>query len=222
MNLPDYLTDIDWHQMCKTAIMQLGYRGFHETPRDHSDFMDTLLNVNVISYKFNGPSVNRMMWKQYRHILICAARQADLVKLVKSHISGTTGFKWYFITVGYDDANITVDNIRKYSQKVAMLPQFEMPVYVNEKFRKNDKGEIYIHHHTHFLVKCELSKSKVIQYVYQAVKKVVAGPNFVDVKSYKDNVGSYEQKLAYIQGEKKQEKLECVDLDRTWRIDNDL
>lgn len=204
--------------MVVTAVMHLGYRAFCDTPKEYAEFMHVLHDLNIKS----GNDANFLSWRQYRHVLIRNNESQILKQKVLADILKQPNFKWYFITVGYDDSNITVDKIRSYSLKVANLKYFMDPFYVNEKFRKNDKGEIYIHHHTHFLVKCELPKTKVIQYVYQAVKKVVASPNFVDVKSYKDKVGSYEQKLAYIQGDKKQEKLECVELDRTWRIDNNL
>lgn len=125
--------------------------------------------------------------------------------------------KWFFITVGYDDKSITDEKIIKFSQKVAELKYWDEVNYVNEKFRRSEAGEIMIHHHTHYLVKTSLPKSKVVQYVYQTVKSCVVGQQFVDVKSYKDKVGTYEQKLKYIQGEKIESKMECVEMDRKWR-----
>ena len=131
-------------------------------------------------------------------------------------------FKWFFITIGYDDENITVDKIRKYSARVATSNYFIDCEYVNEKFRKNDKGEIYIHHHTHFLVKCDLPKSRVIDRIFATVKDVVKSKNFIDIKSPKDHCGTYDDKLRYVRGDKREEKMECVRLDRNWRIDNNL
>lgn len=134
----------------------------------------------------------------------------------------TENFKWFFITVGYDDKIITPDLIRKYSLKVATASKFYDVEYVNERFRKDDAGEIYIHHHTHFLVKTDLPKSRVIDTVYATVKKVVSAKNFVDVVGPRDKKGTYEDKLKYVRGEKTQSKMECVLLDREWRITNNL
>jgi len=144
------------------------------------------------------------------------ARMRQLRKL------NTESFKWYFITVGYDDKIITETLIRKYSQRIATSAYFDSCEYVNEKFRKDDKGNIYIHHHTHFLVKCDLPKSRLIDRVFATVKKVVQSKNFIDIKGYKDNVGSYDDKLKYIRGDKIESKMECVLMDREWRNTNNL
>jgi len=164
-------------------------------------------------------------WKMYydknmRMLYNDFKRRQSIAKEVRS--MDVDGFPWYFITVGYDDENITVDKIRKFSQAVATSKYFDDVQLVNEKFRKNDQGEIYIHHHTHFLVKCELSKSRVIDRVFATVKKVVKSKNFVDVKGYKDGCGSYAQKLKYINGDKTEHKLECVQKDILWRQENNL
>lgn len=148
-------------------------------------------------------------------------RMNDAKKLVISDL-GNKSDKWYFITIGYDDKNITDEKIIKYSTKVAELKYWTEVNYVNEKFRKNDIGEVYIHHHTHYLVKTQIPKSKIIQYVFQLVKTCVAGQNYIDVKSYKDKCGSYEQKLNYIKGNKIDSKLECVELDREWRFQKNI
>lgn len=154
-----------------------------------------------------------MLFRQY------TIRQKAIKELRSMDI---TGFKWYFITVGYDDANITIDKIKKYSTRVAESKDFTEVIHVNEKFRRNDKGEIYIHHHTHFLVKCDLPKSRVIDRVYASVKNVVASKNFVDVIGPKDGKGSYSDKLRYVNGDKVESKMECVHLDRAWRIENNI
>lgn len=149
-------------------------------------------------------------------------RMDDAKKLVISDL-GTKNEKWYFITVGYDDKTITDEKIIKFSTKVAELKYWEGDIYyVNEKYRKNPNGEIYIHHHTHYLVKTNLTKTKVIQYVYQAVKNGISGQNFIDVKTYKDNLGTYEQKKKYIQGDKIESKMECIELDRKWRNEKNI
>jgi len=158
--------------------------------------------------------------KEIRTLYASYVMRQALVKEVRA--MNIEGFQWYFITVGYDDDNITVDKIRKYSNLVATSNYFDDVKYVNEKFRKNDSGEIYIHHHTHFLVKCSLSKSRVVDRVFATVKKVCKSKNFVDVKSSKDGVGSYQDKLKYINGQKTESKMICVEKDIKWRLENNL
>ena len=161
-----------------------------------------------------------MYERRINSLVATDARKKELLRQVKA--LGEDDFNWYFITVGYDDSNINEEKIRNYSQKVANSTYFSEVEYVNEKYRKNDDGEIYIHHHTHFLVKSDLPKSRVVDRVFGTVKKVVASKNFVDVKTKRDNVGTYADKLKYIKGDKTQSKLECVALDRQWRLENNL
>lgn len=132
---------------------------------------------------------------------------------------------WKFITIGYDDKKITVANMRIAAQKVFALRKAEYSFfrYTHEKFRKDDNGKIYEHHHTHFLVKTKLSKSKIIDLIYKTcIKNYICSKNFIDVKQQCDRVGTFEQKLDYINGVKQDSKMNCVEMDRKWRLENDL
>jgi len=132
--------------------------------------------------------------------------------------------KWYFITVGYDDQLITDRKINELTKKLTEKPFFTEVRYVNEKYRRGDDGQIYVHHHLHLLVISELPKSKIIQYIYGTVKLSVKGQQAVDVKSYKqkDVKQTYAGYLKYINGEKTEKKMECVEMDRKWRIENNI
>jgi len=199
-----YSDDVDSELQCQANMIWIDQQRYNkmDIPAWTLEFWEAYINKDI-----------RTLYASY-------IRRQALAKEVRS--MNIEGFQWYFITVGYDDENITVDKIRKYSGAVATAPYFDDVKYVNEKFRKNDKGEIYEHHHTHFLVKCQLSKSRVIDRVYATVKKVTKSKNFVDVKSSKDNCGSYIDKLKYINGEKQYKKMECVEKDIIWRAENNL
>lgn len=131
-------------------------------------------------------------------------------------IFGQTGSKTYFVTIGFDDNLFKDDNeamiINPLVKKIIDTAGFDNVKFVVEKFRKDDKGNIYVHRHVHFMIDTFLKKSKVIQFCFQKVKRFVAGQNFVDVKL--DMARSHDK---YINGMKTEAKLECVEKDRVWR-----
>lgn len=129
-----------------------------------------------------------------------------------------TNRKWFFITIGFDDKTITVQGIKNAIEKLFSIKGIEVDRYVVEKYRRDDLGNIYIHHHIHTIVYTDYSKSKVIQYVYQKLKKFLASDNFVDCKRSQP-LDNY---IKYINGDKTSTKLECIELDRKWRQENNL
>ncbi len=73
--------------------------------------------------------------------------------------------------------------------------------------------------HIHILKKGNYQKSKIIRDMSRTFK---VAPNFIDVVSSKSNT-KYFNTLAYINGEKvDQEKMENVELDKQWRLDNEI
>jgi len=122
----------------------------------------------------------------------------------------------FFITVGFDDKNITIDKIKKCVKGLKEMSCGILEHMTIEKFRKDDSGKIYEHHHIHFIFCADYAKSKVLQFVYQKVQKYVQSKNFVDIKECTD------VRRKYVLGEKKSEKMECVELDKKWRSENNL
>lgn len=126
--------------------------------------------------------------------------------------------KYYFVTIGFDDNTITIPAIRNTLKRLNEVSGLELDSIVAEKFRKDNNGKIYEHHHIHALYNTDFAKSKVIQYIYQKVQKLVQGKNFIDVK----NEQSFESYKQYILGNKTSTKLECIQLDKIWREKNNL
>lgn len=126
--------------------------------------------------------------------------------------------KWFFMTIGFDDKTITVQGIKDSIAKLNEIKDLDLDRYVVEKFRRNPSGEIYEHHHIHTLIYTDKPKSKVIQYVYQKLKKYVSAPNFIDLKR-EQPIDNY---IKYINGDKCDSKLECIEMDRKWRQLNNL
>lgn len=131
-------------------------------------------------------------------------------------IFGGDGNKHWFVTIGLDDKQFKDDNeamiINPLVKKLIDTPGFDDVRFVVEKFRINDDGDIYIHRHIHMVFDSSLRKSKIVQFCFQKAKKYVAGSNFIDVKPDPDRVRD-----KYIKGEKKDIKIKCVEMDRSWR-----
>lgn len=141
--------------------------------------------------------------------------------------SETSG--WLFITIGYDDKVAKPADMKRIIHKVKNMKAMKYTSfrYVHEKHRKSKDGVIYHHLHTHILCRTPFAtKGKFLQLCYPArcrsfLEGAVAGKNFVDVKTPKDG-HSYSGKLKYIEGDKADEKLECVRLDEIWRREHNL
>lgn len=143
--------------------------------------------------------------------------QIELKKDIKE-LKCNSNRKFYFMTIGFDDKTITVPLIKESISKLKELKDIDLGDFVVEKFRKDDKGNIYIHHHIHAIVYTDKPKSKVIQYVYQKLKKYISSSNFIDLKR-EQPVENY---IKYIAGDKRDEKLECIEKDMEWRQLNNL
>lgn len=133
-------------------------------------------------------------------------------------IKGNSNRKFFFMTIGFDDSKITISGIKDSICKLKELKDIDLGEYVVEKFRKDDNGKIYTHHHIHCILYTDKPKSKVIQFVYQKLKKYIVSSNFIDLKREQP----IENYLKYISGDKRDEKLECVQKDNEWRQLNNL
>lgn len=169
---------------------------------------------------YSEPVSKETIEKAAYEYMVTKAEQELLRRQAKSLVQtilspDTTNTKWAFVTVNFDDTRITdateVKILNQAVNKIINTPGLTNAKYVVEKFRKEEG----IHRHIHFLFDTELRKSKIIQYIFQKVKDHVVGPQFIDVKTYKDNKKSvYED---YVRGVKRDEKMEYVEADRRWR-----
>lgn len=160
------------------------------------------------------------LWTNYYKIdLAFYKRTGDIVNQVMNDLKGIAKSKWFFVTVGFDDnlPNI-VQNLQIFRDKMVRTPGMEFHSHVIEKFRRNEQGDEYVHHHIHFLLESDSPKSKVLQFFYQKAKPYIAGKNFVDVKEKVD----FDRYAKYISGDKQDAKRACVDKDRVWRSENNI
>lgn len=137
----------------------------------------------------------------------------------KSPVKSELGFA--LITLNYDDTKITIPDIKKIQKQMCALPHWEDIRYVHEKHR-----ECGIHHHTHYLVQFEINdqnyKSKFIDHIWamKGIKNFMSDKQKIDVKM-KDGT-PYEAFMKYIEGDKKPSKMPFVELDKKWRLENNL
>jgi len=199
------------------ALAKKSSRGF--TP-DSVQLAYEGLKQRIVSHQMTEEQALKYMSYWYKSDIMDYLGQ-DLESLaIKSDIQSMTNGKknYFFITVGFDDKIITIPSIRKCIKSLGEMKDINLYSIVAEKYRKDNEGKIYEHHHIHLLVKTDYPKSKVIQYTFQKVAKFVQGKNFIDVK----NEQTFEHYEKYINGDKKIEKLECVEMDKKWRLKNNL
>lgn len=139
------------------------------------------------------------------------------------------GLGFAFITLGYDENTITIPGMKLIQKAIENMGHWKTCVHVHEKH--TSRG---IHHHTHFVVefdrnqitpqgkKKSYAKKKIIQYIFQNthVKKFIKQESFIQVDT-KDG-RTLESRLQYIRGEKCEEKMEYVEQDKKWRLENNL
>lgn len=131
---------------------------------------------------------------------------------------------WAFITVGFNEQTITPSKMLSVSKKISELKYFKSCEFVLEKHRENG-----IHHHTHFLVRFHGKQylSKMLGWVYQVrgMKDVCLKREFIDILgplNKKKDFQSYQIYHEYIRGNKRDQKLKYVELDRKWREENGI
>lgn len=128
--------------------------------------------------------------------------------------------KSYFMTVGFDIDKITIEKQKELSKKIFDRDWLNALAAVNEKHRADG-----IHYHCHFVISTEIPKSRIIDRIYEVVKKYVRtgsdgdSKSSVDVKAINNDV-DLQQKINYCNGIKKKAKMAYVELDRLWRAEN--
>lgn len=162
--------------------------------------------------------------REYKKIDKVSLHLQELEKKLVAEVDSSDESLWAFITVGFNEQTITPKKMADVSDRISKLKYFKSCYYVLERHRENG-----IHHHTHFLVQFfkKEYKSKLIDWIYQTkgLKEVCLGKNFIDIKgplNGKHHYQTYDLYLQYINGNKKEDKLKYVELDRKWRLDNNL
>lgn len=125
---------------------------------------------------------------------------------------------FYLVTINYPPK---FENWHYMNEVVKTIASFKNVVSVRHVHEYHGEGEN--HPHTHMLMRLTKKQkpSELIKAVYAAkgLNKNIGGANFIDVTKKPKSYEEYEQ---YINGDKKNEKLENVALDRIWRAERNL
>lgn len=200
---------------------------------EYEDFIkNTLGAYEEFSYKLGlnkkGHTIAQIIydsecWSYNKHLVRVEKVRKDMLKF-SNIMDENQNENWVFITIGWNEQEVTPKLMQKASANIASLKYFISVKYVLEKHRENG-----IHHHTHFLVKFneKLYKSKLIDWLYQTkgVKAICLGKNFIDIKGPLNKKKPYqtlELYENYVNGIKKDEKQKYIDLDKKWRAENSL
>lgn len=149
--------------------------------------------------------------------------------------SKSTDLIYAFITLNFDDERISMGdynkhicNLKQICKSVAALTYQQGAIkritYVMEKYRTTG-----IHHHCHFLFEFneKVPPSDMINKVYGAsgVKKYAREKNYVEYlgpQKLKKEHNTFEGYYKYIRGDKRAEKLPCVEKDIQWRNEHKI
>lgn len=189
--------DVSRHQYIKSFILD------YQREKSLDMFTDSELTAFVVD------AMQMQIWQEME----VRREKRKLEKL----IHGECKCRHWFVTVGFDDKLFKegcneAGIINPLVKRICDTKGFDDVKFVVEKFRKDNGGNIYIHRHVHLLVTTDMRKSKIIENIYNKVKRWVAGKNFVDCKSDQNR-----DRDKYIRGEKIDEKMECVKKDIEWR-----
>lgn len=125
----------------------------------------------------------------------------------------TPNGKW-FITIGFNHQTWSVEKCKKCISRILDMEWIISAKANFELYRTNG-----LHPHVHFAIETKEPKSRILDKLFrpQYVQKLVLSKNFIDVQPFLDP-----QHLKYINLDKVSEKMECVEKDRVWRLENDI
>lgn len=121
--------------------------------------------------------------------------------------------KEYFVTLGFNHQTFTISKALMVMEKIKSFDWVHSCRAVLENFRENGQ-----HPHTHFYIKTDLPKSKVLEKLWatSGIKTIILKKSFIDIKP------AEECHKKYIMLEKKDIKMSYVSQDEEWRKENNI
>lgn len=203
---------------------------FLGNPEYFIDTSRTVKHINSLTEK-ELKGINRnIVWYNWHKGQLFAKERIRLDKLaVLRHLAPPTD-SYVFLTVGFDDTtDIDYPKMQHFADKILHLngSKFVMNAdYVLEKHRSNRQGDIYCHHHIHFLIIPDekLSRSKITELIMKigGIRRYVKEKNFIDIKTpnhsdLSKRAQPYATLYNYVKGIKTSEKAVCLQSDKAWR-----
>lgn len=158
-------------------------------------------------------------WKNEACYKMCVAtigyklkQQKALQKLYDVIQDGTRTSK-YFVTVSFSEELFTVDTFKTWWSKMTSKAKVINCRGVLE--RHSDAGQ---NTHVHMIIETPFRKGRLLQFIWETagIKKLISEKNFIDVKEYS------ERHEEYINGDKRESKVEYVEKDREFRKNNGI
>ena len=134
----------------------------------------------------------------------------NLLFQLEKELSATTS---HFVTIGFNHQTWNIPQCVGVIETIMSCDWITSGRAVFELHRSNG-----LHPHCHFLIDSVLPKSKILEKIWaiKNIKKVVLNKSFID---YKIKNQSHDN---YIHGNKVEEKMQYVELDRIWRDKNNI
>lgn len=138
-----------------------------------------------------------------------AIKEVD--KIVEKSLPTTPLF--YFVTIGFSHQDWSIKTCCNAIEKI-----LNMNWVISAKANFELHRENGLHPHVHFVIETNHKKGKIVDCIFKSeyIKKIVLKKNFIDVKP------ALESHYKYINLEKQESKLGCVDQDRKWRQENNI
>lgn len=204
-------------------------RQFNGNPDYYLDMCNTVAMIEALPA--HKVTVDRnYVWYRWHKSQRLTKEQTRIDRLIVEQSLAPPDNDYVFLTVGFDDkTDIDYPKMCGIADQILRLNGgkfVKSADYVLEKFRAKQDGEIYCHHHIHFLIQVaeKMKRSKIIESVFKlaGIKKYVTKPNFIDVKTpnHKDfdkRAQPYAVLYNYVKGIKTSSKLKCLEMDTEWR-----
>lgn len=187
--------------------------------REHIVFQEGFSYLEIMNqcyYNFrNSPLLNRSAFVNY---IMDKLHRKQAIKLERTinkavnKLEPTPNGLW-FVTIGFDHALWSIPKCVKVINNI-MNMQWVVSAKANFEFFR-EKGT---HPHVHFIIETLEARSRIVDKLFrsQYVKKVVSVRNAVQVQPMMD------YHLNYINLIKVEEKMVKVNLDREWRLKNNI
>lgn len=163
-------------------------------------------------YKNPFKDVQRVARIMFEHDLKVFKKQQATLKYMLKLTESVKSDEW-FVTIGFNHQTFEVSRAVAFIKAISALEWVQDFKAVLETHRENG-----IHPHCHMYIKTELPKSKIVDKVNRSkgANKLILARNFIDVKPWCDYHADY------IVGNKKDDKIKYVELDKQWRIQNNV
>jgi len=216
----EYTSDVDYEPLLLT---------FYDNKPNHKGDEDTQRWIDckeiLIDYQRCNPHEDKIDFNKLAFVHLREERsrivkessvQQKLKEILKPVVENSP---FYFITINYPKELTELEKLKEITSNISQLQWIDTIEYVYEYHTKTGG-----HPHCHMLIVAreKMPPSKVIDKIFavKGLKKLIAGKQCVDLAKNRDK--TLQNYRDYINGAKTESKTENCELDREWRIKNNL